>query len=652
MSKRVLSVETFMLIALFVGAVQAKDELCTDGIDCYCDCVEGSDRGDGFTSDACERLGVPTDPDLIWCDDYEDETYENPGTNEYGLNGGWFTKHPMGSTSPCRVAGVEFEGSEAECLNILHDSTSTDYDPQDPDFNCDKPGFTDCVFQGNQSMGTPIRVGGKGGMPGQFPFAPTNTLSHTFALRIDSDWHCPGTDGNTCKGGNWIKGDKSGDGQLYIAPMGGGSDNMGRSTSECRGSTTGGKNLPFSSIFFQRQHCGSGWNGGSNQGIGFRCGCTTDDCFSDPGTRQGGECHQAYTSTPGKEMSFAPDASDYQFGVPGGIPNPQFGANGDGHDEWMCIQWSVQDIKSSAGKYKFWVNGVRIMNFENLELGNTPTPELFQYTYVFTKEGMSGGKDWMQARDNFHLTRSATPVPCSQIGFNGVGNSEPPPTEPPPTEPPPTEPPPTEPPPTEPPPTEPPPTEPPTSEPPTSSQTPYNGQAASIPGRIEMENFDLGGLADNSSDPSSDDSTWFDWTSGNGFGGYRTDTDVDIAATDDPSDSGGFNLSSVGGNEWVEHTVQVIADGTYDLRIRSNTTKVGKTLRVEVDDVDLTGSVSFPLGWSTVVVEGIELTAGTHIIRTVFESGGTNANYLEFVLVDGTPPSDVPLGKPGQPVPQ
>ena len=81
-----------------------------------------------------------------------------------------------------------------------------------------------------------------------------------------------------------------------------------------------------------------------------------------------------------------PEKVDYDWGRPctgnpvvGGIPNPQYGGNGDGHDEWICYQSHIAGIGTDDGSFKTWVNGVQVMNFEGLEFENLVRPSSLQY---------------------------------------------------------------------------------------------------------------------------------------------------------------------------------------------------------------------------------------------------------------------------------
>lgn len=88
------------------------------------------------------------------------------------------------------------------------------------------------------------------------------------------------------------------------------------------------------------------------------------------------------------------------------------------------------------------------------------------------------------------------------------------------------------------------------------NRRPYLGVPAAIPGRIEFENYDIGGQQ----------ISFLDRTNTNGYGQYRPDEAVDIMGI---SDSGqpGFAVYAESG-EWLEYTCS-IQPGIYTLVIRS-----------------------------------------------------------------------------------
>ncbi len=155
-------------------------------------------------------------------------------------------------------------------------------------------------------------------------------------------------------------------------------------------------------------------------------------------------------------------------------------------------------------------------------------------------------------------------------------------------------------------------------------QAPFNNTAHSIPGRIEAEEYDLGGegLAYHEAN-----------TEGNQGNGTFRDDEVDIEVC---TDAGvGFNLGYTLTGEWLEYTVNVANSADYDLELRVAKDGDGGLFHIEMDGEDLTGSVSVPntagwQSWQTITLNKLNLTAGEHIMRIVFESDYINLNYLEF----------------------
>ena len=162
-------------------------------------------------------------------------------------------------------------------------------------------------------------------------------------------------------------------------------------------------------------------------------------------------------------------------------------------------------------------------------------------------------------------------------------------------------------------------------------QEPFNNTAHSIPGRIEAEEYDLGGegLAYHEAN-----------TEGNQGNGTFRDDEVDIEVCTDAG--GGFNLGYTLTSEWLEYTVEVANTGNYDLDLRLAKDGDGGLFHIEMDEVDITGPIDVPNTggwqvWETVRLEDVSLTAGEHIMKIVFDTDYTNLNYVEFVdLVTGT----------------
>ena len=150
-------------------------------------------------------------------------------------------------------------------------------------------------------------------------------------------------------------------------------------------------------------------------------------------------------------------------------------------------------------------------------------------------------------------------------------------------------------------------------------QAPYGSAPAAIPGKIEAEKYDLGGTL-----------AYNDATVGNDGGAFRSE-DVDIEATTDVD--GGYNIAYTAAGEWLEYTVNVTAAGKYDFAVRVAAATAGKSMHVEIDGVNVTGTITIPNTggwqvWQTVTVPNITLAAGTKIMKVVMDTDGFNLNYV------------------------
>ena len=137
-----------------------------------------------------------------------------------------------------------------------------------------------------------------------------------------------------------------------------------------------------------------------------------------------------------------------------------------------------------------------------------------------------------------------------------------------------------------------------------------SAQSTSVPGTIQVEDFDQGtaGVA------------YYDSTIGNRGEQYRA-TDVDIEACDE----GGFNVGWVAAGEWLKYTVNVTQAGTYTLDFRIAAGQTGGTFHLEVNGVDHTGPLRVPStggwqSWTSVTKSGVSLSAGSQVWRLVFDS--------------------------------
>ncbi|HOV67665.1 MAG TPA: carbohydrate-binding protein, partial [Methanoregulaceae archaeon] len=167
-----------------------------------------------------------------------------------------------------------------------------------------------------------------------------------------------------------------------------------------------------------------------------------------------------------------------------------------------------------------------------------------------------------------------------------------------------------------------------------SGPTPYRPHA--LPGRIEAEDYDVGG----------EGAAYHDTTPGNAGGAYRQD-DVDIERLTGVATP---NVGWIRDGEWLSYTATVEAAGQYTMTARVASPNSGRSIALHVDGrsaatiaVPRTGSFTT---WRTVAVP-VTLSAGTHTLRLTFAGDGQNLDWIAFATAGGvttTPTTPVPAG--------
>lgn len=156
--------------------------------------------------------------------------------------------------------------------------------------------------------------------------------------------------------------------------------------------------------------------------------------------------------------------------------------------------------------------------------------------------------------------------------------------------------------------------------------TPYKGVAATLPGKIEMENYDEGGSRSAYRDNSSKNE---------GDADIRTDEGVDLV-----KGGTGTALGYTNEGEWIAFTVDVKNAGKYTVTANVSSGATGAGFKLQVDGEDVGSNVEIPKtgsDWDTyeIVDAGkVNLTAGSHIIKVVITGNSGNIDYIEFS--DGT----------------
>ena len=148
-----------------------------------------------------------------------------------------------------------------------------------------------------------------------------------------------------------------------------------------------------------------------------------------------------------------------------------------------------------------------------------------------------------------------------------------------------------------------------------------------LPGRFEAEDYNEGG----------EGVGYHDWTQGNEGGAYRQD-DVDIERCE--AGSRCYDVAWIGPGEWLAYTVQVSSTASYVFRVRVATPHRSARFHIEVNAVDITGSLRVPQSggydrWRAVVSEPVRLRAGAAEVRLVAETDGFN---WDSVVVAPAPP--------------
>jgi len=176
---------------------------------------------------------------------------------------------------------------------------------------------------------------------------------------------------------------------------------------------------------------------------------------------------------------------------------------------------------------------------------------------------------------------------------------------------------------------------------PSVGQVPYGSWT--VPGAVEAEHFDHGGEGRAYHDATNNftDASWFN--------PIRFLEHVDILGSG--SASGGFFVGRAVAGEWLEYGVDVSASGTYTIDVRVASAGPGGAFRIEVDGVDMTGSIAVPDAgaWTTVSILGVSLSAGPQTVRLVMESDGPGGEVgafdrMTFTLATPASPGGGPPG--------
>ena len=150
------------------------------------------------------------------------------------------------------------------------------------------------------------------------------------------------------------------------------------------------------------------------------------------------------------------------------------------------------------------------------------------------------------------------------------------------------------------------------------------GAPAAIPGKIEAENYDLGGSR----------VSFYDKSSANEGGFYRKDA-VDIVVLDSADLSKGYALGYTQDGEWLEYTVNVEKDSKFAVEVQMATASEKAGVQLFVDGKSASDTLIAKQGedWSTYTAVQANvgtLSAGEHVLKLQIVGNYVNIDWLRF----------------------
>ncbi|MBB3697814.1 carbohydrate-binding protein [Flammeovirga yaeyamensis] len=159
---------------------------------------------------------------------------------------------------------------------------------------------------------------------------------------------------------------------------------------------------------------------------------------------------------------------------------------------------------------------------------------------------------------------------------------------------------------------------------PNPTQSPYNGSAFQIPGKIPAAEYDFGGQ----------NVAYYDKSSGNAGGAFRDD-DVDIGY----NNQGGYDIGWIEDGEWLEYSVNITQSGNYKVTTTVASQVSGtKSFELNVNNQTINFSFDDDSGWQSYVditSEEVYLNSGNYIMRFKANSYSFNVHEFDFVLSTG-----------------
>ena len=160
----------------------------------------------------------------------------------------------------------------------------------------------------------------------------------------------------------------------------------------------------------------------------------------------------------------------------------------------------------------------------------------------------------------------------------------------------------------------------------------FKGEAFAIPGKIEMEDFDINGVGQGNTTYSENDSEDHGAES-NGGKSYREGTGVDIYKK-----ATGYVVGYNQAGEWLEYTVKVASTGKYAMKAAVASGGTTGSFKLSMDGKDITEEIAVPAATEgennfdeyNEVEAKVELTEGEHILRFTVTGDWMDIDWIEF----------------------
>lgn len=441
------------LVAGWIGLLAPSDAsaACTKGTDCYADCVRGPATVGAFKNAACAALrggaGIPVDTTFMFAEDFDHPCLNTNCTttgsggppyaadgipiNNRGGNWWWTRTYPNGRdtvlwahlgqpSSPtfgaqCNVPGFSFctgvvpwiagDSWNGNAINscVQFPRTASDYSAERGSVTAPTNTVSGAagIFEGNGSMSPRIPPNNHCDILGDIPWvggtARTFSISEAFGFPSDSS-------SSTVWTASW----KFDEFTSIENPAADGSGLFMFHNDAARSDQD-----PFKHFIFLRNGTGISNCQAAIDAATIRLGtldCVTTAIYYRP--RYSGYTGQGQGGTPrhGGPADIYLRSRDWPDGT------------------WQCVRGSFQGFGTGTTTIKIWFNNTLIIDFDfNDDTFNSRQGygAMVWDPYANTNQANSGGTPTSSAtwryQDNIHVTRSATPISCAQIGFGGGG---------------------------------------------------------------------------------------------------------------------------------------------------------------------------------------------------------------------------------------